>query len=59
MLEVHRDVIGSDVGSHGDDWCRVELTDQMSRRDTVKVRHDDVHQDHVILGTSIEFIDSF
>lgn len=43
MLEVELDVITANVRGHGDDGRSVELSNQMTGRDTIEVRHDYVH----------------
>jgi hypothetical protein len=32
MLEIHLNVVASDVGCHGDDWCAVKLSDEVTSR---------------------------
>lgn len=59
MLKVHLYVITSDVGRHSNNGCTVELSNQVTSRDTVQIRHDDVHQDHIILYTFLNLIHSF
>lgn len=59
MLEVHRNVVASDVRGHGDDRSIVELSDEMRGGDTIKVRHDNVHQDEVVFGSSVDFVHRF
>lgn len=59
VLEIHLDVIAPDVGCHGDDRRPVELPYQVASGNTVQVRHDDVHQDHIILDPFLDFIHSF
>ena len=59
VLEVHCNVIAADVRGHGNDWCVVELSDQMASRDTIKVGHDDVHQHKIVLCAGIHLVDRF
>lgn len=60
MLEVHANVIASNIGCHGDDGSGlIELSHKMSRGNSVEVRHDNVHQYEIILCTGVELIDSF
>jgi hypothetical protein len=59
MLEVHRNVVTSNVGGHGDDGSCVELSNQVACRYTIKVRHNNIHQDQVVLGSIVHFVDSF
>jgi hypothetical protein len=51
MSKVHLYVIISDIGCHGNDWRAVELSDDMTSRNTIQLRHYDIHQDHVVLET--------
>src|SRR5690349_8454702 len=59
MLEIHRDVVTSDVRCHSDDRSGVKLSNQMTSRNTVQVRHYNIHEYEVILGSSIHLIDCF
>ena len=59
VCKVHIDVVASNVGRHGDDGGRIELSNQMTGRDAVEVGHDDVHQDQVIFGSAIHLVDRF
>jgi hypothetical protein len=59
MLEVHGNIIAANVRSHCNNRCGVELPNQMTRGDTIKVWHDDIHQDQVVLRASIHLVDSF
>lgn len=58
VLKVKLDVVAADIRCHGDDGCPVELANQVTRRDTVEVGHDDIHENHVILGAILNFVDS-
>lgn len=49
MLKIHRNIIATDVRRHRYDRGMVELPDQMTSRYTIKIRHYDVHQYHVVL----------
>lgn len=59
MVEVHRNVIASDIGGHCNDRGLIKLPYQMTRRNTVQIRHDDIHQDHVVLRPGIHFVNRF
>jgi hypothetical protein len=59
MLEVHRNVVASDVRCHGYNGRVVELTDQMSCRNAVQVRHDNVHENQVVFPATVHLVDSF
>lgn len=59
MLEVHRNVVASNIGGHRDDWCVVELPNQVARRNAIQVRHDDIHENQIILRAGVELVDSF
>lgn len=56
VLEIHGDVVAADVGGHGDDGGGVELADQVTSRDAVEVRHDDVHEHEVVLGPGVHLV---
>lgn len=43
MLEIHLDVVASNIRGHGDDRCTVKLPYQVTSRNTIQVGHDDVH----------------
>lgn len=58
MLEIHRDVVTSDVRRHGNDRGMVELSDQVTSGDPVEIWHDDVHQHHVVFGSSVHLVHS-
>jgi hypothetical protein len=59
VLEVHRNVVTSNVGGHCDNGRVVELADEVSRRNTIQVRHNDVHENQVILCPVVHFINGF
>lgn len=59
MLEIHGDVIAPYVRGHRDYWSRIKLTNQVARRNSIKIRHDDIHQHQVVLGAGIHLVDSF
>lgn len=59
MLEVHRDIVASNIRGHCHNWGCVELPYQMASRDSVKVWHDDIHENQVVLRACIHFVDSF
>jgi hypothetical protein len=59
MLEIHLYIIASDVRGHSNYWCPIELPNDMARRDSVEVRHDDVHQDHIILDALLHLVYCF
>ena len=59
MLEIHLDVIASDIRGHGHDWRPIELSDDMASRNAVQVRHDDVHEDHIILDAFLHLVHCF
>lgn len=59
MLEIHCNVVTTDVRGHGDDRCVVELSDQMASRNTVKVGHDDVHQHKIVFCAGVHLVDCF
>lgn len=44
VLEIHRNIVASNVRGHCNDRCVVKLANKMGGRDTVKVWHDDVHE---------------
>ena len=58
MLEIHRDVIATNVRRHGNDRGMIELSDQVASRDTVEVWHDNVHQYHVVFGSCVHLVHS-
>ena len=58
MLEIKLDVIASNIRGHGDDRRAVKLTDKMACRYTVQIRHDDIHQNEIVFGTTLDFIHS-
>lgn len=59
MLEIHLNVIAPDVGCHGNDWRTVELSNEVAGRYTIQIRHYNVHQDHIVFDTFLNFVDSF
>jgi len=59
MLEVHRDIVASDVRCHGDYRRGVELSDQVASRNSIQVRHDDVHQHQIVFRASVHLVHSF
>lgn len=59
MLEVHLYVITSDVRGHRHYWRPIELPDDMAGRNSVKVRHDDVHENHIILDALLHLVHRF
>lgn len=59
MLEIHLNVVASDIRGHGDNWCTIKLSDQMTSRHPVQIRHDNIHQNHIILHTFLNFVHSF
>lgn len=58
MLKIHRNVIAANIGRHGDYRSIVELSDQVGSRYSVEVRHNDVHQDQIVLGAGVHLVDS-
>ena len=60
MLEVHPNIVASNVGRHRNDWGGlVELSNEMRCRNAIEVGHDDIHKHKVVLGTGVELINSF
>ena len=59
MLEVHLNVIAPNIRGHGNDWRAIKLSDQMTSRYSVQVRHYYVHQNHVILDTFLNLVHRF
>lgn len=59
MLEIHLDIIASNVGSHGNDRRTVKLPDKVASRYTIQIRHYNVHENHVVLDAFLNFIHSF
>ena len=59
MLEIHRDVVAANIGSHSNDGRVIKLSNQMCCRDSVQIGHDDIHKDQIILGATIQLVDSF
>lgn len=58
VLKVHGDVVAANIRGHGNDGSIVKLPNQMTCRNTVKIRHDDIHQNHIILRSSVHLVDS-
>ena len=58
-MEVHRDIITTNIRSHSNDRGLIELPYQMACRNAVQVGHDDIHEDKVIFGSSIHFVNGF
>ena len=56
MLEIHLNVIASDVGGHGNYWRTVELPDEVASRYSIQIRHDNVHQNHIVLDPFLDFV---
>ncbi len=59
MLEIHLDVVASDVGCHGNNRRTVELSDEVTSRHSIQIRHYNVHQDHIVLDTFLDFVHGF
>ena len=59
MLEVHCNIITADIGCHGDNRRVVELSNQMASRNTIKVRHDNIHQHEIVLCASVHLVNCF
>lgn len=59
MLEVHLNIIASNVGRHGNDRRTVKLSDKVTSRYTIQIGHYNVHENHVVLDTFLDFIHSF
>lgn len=59
MLEVQLDIVTSNIGGHGNDGSSVELADEMTGRHTIQVRHYDIHQDQIVLGTTLNLVHCF
>lgn len=59
MVKVHLNVVVSDIGRHGNDGGAVKLSDQVTSRHPIQIRHDDIHQDHVILDALLNLLHSF
>jgi hypothetical protein len=52
MLKITVDLIGSNIRCHSDNRdSRTVLPDVHGGRDTIQLRHDDVHKDHVEMIT--------
>lgn len=56
VVEVHLNVVTSDVGSHGHNGSAVKLSDQMAGRDTIHIGHDDIHQDQIVLDFFLDLV---
>ena len=59
MLEIHRNVITSNVGCHRYNGSGVELSDQVASRNTIEIGHNDVHQHQIVLGACIHLVYCF
>jgi hypothetical protein len=59
MLEVHGNIIAPNVGCHGYDGSGVELADEVACRNSVEIRHDNIHQNQIILRSRVHLVDSF
>ncbi len=59
MLEIHLNVIASNVGCHGNDRRPVKLSDKVTSRYAIQIRHYNVHEYHIVLNTLLDFIYSF
>lgn len=59
MLEVHLNIVRSDVRCHGNNGGTVKLPYQVTSRYTVQIRHYNVHQDHIILDPFLNLVHSF
>lgn len=59
MLEIKLNVATANIRRHSDYWCSVNPPDYTARGDTVKVRHNNVHQDDIVFRTLLYFINSF
>lgn len=59
MLEIELNIVTPDVGSHSNNGSSVKLTDEMASRHAIEVRHDDVHQNEIVFGTVLNFVDRF
>lgn len=59
MLEVELNIVASDVRGHRDDRCAIKLADEMTSGYTIEIRHDDIHQNEIILRARLHFVDGF
>jgi hypothetical protein len=59
MLEIHGDVIVANVGRHRNYGCAIKLANEVACRHAIEIRHNNIHQDQVILGSGSNFVDSF
>jgi len=59
MMEIHGDVIASNIRGHCNDRSRIKLTYQVAGGYSIQIRHDDIHQNQVVFGSSIHFVDGF
>jgi hypothetical protein len=59
MLEVHRNVVASDVRSHSYNWRVVKLPNEMCGRDSVQIGHDYIHKDKVVSRAAIQLVHRF
>lgn len=59
MLEIELNIVTSDIRGHSNDGSPVKLTDQMTGRNTVQIRHNDIHENEVVLRPVLDFIHRF
>ena len=59
MLEIHLDIVAPDVRSHCDNRGAVKLPNDVTGGHSIKVWHDNIHQNHVVLHTFLHLIHSF
>lgn len=59
MLEVELNIIASNVGGHSDDRSSVKLANKVTCRNPIKIWHDDIHQNQVVLRSILNLIHRF
>lgn len=48
MLEIKLNVVTPDIRCHGDNRRPIKLANKMTCRNTVQIRHNDIHQNQVV-----------
>ena len=59
VLKVHLNVVATNVRSHCDNGCPVELTYKVTCGYTVEIWHDYIHQDEIVFHTLLHLVDGF
>lgn len=48
MVEIHRNIVGANIGRHCNNRGLINLANQVTGRYAIKIRHNDIHKDQII-----------